>query len=113
MSMRSAAGNGSLQALLASVEPISLTGDELVVRGQAYDVRLIEQRHAELATLATRARKRDTTLRAEPIVEAAPVRDPGEPALSPAEAAMQIPLVRETAELFQGTVVRALRRNDT
>ncbi len=103
-----------MQALLASIEPVSLEGDTLRVRGRRYDLALFEKRKAELATLAARARQRATDL---VVIEAGePTKKQpknNEQAQTPAEAAMEIPLVRQTAELFEGTVVRALRRTDT
>ena len=112
--MRDAAGGGSMPALLEALEPVELSDDVLRVRGRAFDLTLMEQRRAELQSLALRVRKRATTLEGIPLDEA-PVAGPtGEPVRtqSNAEAAMEIPLVRQTAELFEGTVVRVLRRTD-
>lgn len=101
-----------MQALLASLEPVRLEGDALVVRGPAYDLRLVEQRTGELVRLASRARQRETTI----VAEAAEAEATGEVQASPGktvqEAAMDIPLVRQAAELFDGQVVRAIRRPD-
>jgi hypothetical protein len=112
--MRDAAGRGALQALLASLEPVELESDTLTVRGKAFDIALVEQRKNELHTLATRARGRTTTLHAITIDEPSQGEGMGKPgkATNPAEAAMEIPLVRQTAELFEGTVIRVLKRND-
>jgi hypothetical protein len=103
-----------MPALLAALEPIALVDDVLRVRGRAFDLTLMEQRRADLQSLATRIRQRATTLEGVTLDEV-PVAGPeGGPVRtqSNAEAAMEIPLVRQTAELFEGTVVRVLRRTD-